>query len=611
MSLFKQYYKLLALYVIFIIITKVLFYFYLRNNFSELSWQASIYAIFWGYKFDFSVAALFSFIASIFDFNKKVYAFISTLFLVLIVNIQIGDMLYFSEAGRHVGYEIFDIFVDMESLLLTAYSQHFFLTLVTLISSIAVFIVGFSQWKTVIVTQFNRYYIPKKVILLLMSIFFIRGMSVQGIPLNPWQAGQLANNKQAILALNASYSVVFALTNKNKAIRRLHIPNVNQNIINQSLGALYADKNTKIKTPILTSKPNVVMLFLESWSAKYMQSYGYQSSTTPYFDTILKQSIRPRAMIAGGHRTSEGMFAALSSMQNPLGRTIAKTPLQDIKHPSIVNNLNQIGYSSTFFQGTSKETSGVGSFAQSLGFVDSFGKRDIENIKYPKNNWGVQDYDLYQFALKRMQSMSSPFVIGINGATTHDLVVPDEFPSKHFSNDKDLNAMLNTYRFSDFSLEYFIKAVKNKYPNTIFVLFADHTGSRISDNLENYLIPFAIYAPNILTAQYKDVIMSQRDIAPSLYDLIIGDYTKTQFSGKSIFRDAYYFADYFHNNVLGWVEAEDIVEINIQTGDFLCFTLNILQKQAVKCENKHEDFKNHALSFTFYYQNLLFNAINK
>ncbi|CAC9561342.1 hypothetical protein [uncultured Gammaproteobacteria bacterium] len=611
MSLFKQYYKLLALYVIFIIITKVLFYFYLRNNFSELSWQASIYAIFWGYKFDFSVAALFSFIASIFDFNKKVYAFISTLFLVLIVNIQIGDMLYFSEAGRHVGYEIFDIFVDMESLLLTAYSQHFFLTLVTLISSIAVFIVGFSQWKTVIVTQFNRYYIPKKVILLLMSIFFIRGMSVQGIPLNPWQAGQLANNKQAILALNASYSVVFALTNKNKAIRRLHIPNVNQNIINQSLGALYADKNTKIKTPILTSKPNVVMLFLESWSAKYMQSYGYQSSTTPYFDTILKQSIRPRAMIAGGHRTSEGMFAALSSMQNPLGRTIAKTPLQDIKHPSIVNNLNQIGYSSTFFQGTSKETSGVGSFAQSLGFVDSFGKRDIENIKYPKNNWGVQDYDLYQFALKRMQSMSSPFVIGINGATTHDLVVPDEFPSKHFSNDKDLNAMLNTYRFSDFSLEYFIKAVKNKYPNTIFVLFADHTGSRISDNLENYLIPFAIYAPNILTAQYKDVIMSQRDIAPSLYDLIIGDYTKTQFSGKSIFRDAYYFADYFHNNVLGWVEAEDIVEINIQTGDFLCFKLNILQKQAVKCENKHEDLKNHALSFTSYYQNLLFNAINK
>jgi phosphoglycerol transferase MdoB-like AlkP superfamily enzyme len=611
MSLFKQYYKLLALYVIFIIITKVLFYFYLHNNFSELSWQASIYAIFWGYKFDFSVAALFSFIASIFDFNKKVYAFISTLFLVLIVNIQIGDMLYFSEAGRHVGYEIFDIFVDMESLLLTAYSQHFFLTLVTLISSIAVFIIGFSQWKTVIVTQFNRYYIPKKVILLLMSIFFIRGMSVQGIPLNPWQAGQLANNKQAILALNASYSVVFALTNKNKAIRRLHIPNVNQNIINQSLGVLYADKNTKIKTPILTSKPNVVMLFLESWSAKYMQSYGYQSSTTPYFDTILKQSIRPRAMIAGGHRTSEGMFAALSSMQNPLGRTIAKTPLQDIKHPSIVNNLNQIGYSSTFFQGTSKETSGVGNFAQSLGFVDSFGKRDIENIKYPKNNWGVQDYDLYQFALKRMQSMSSPFVIGINGATTHDLVVPDDFPSKHFSNDKDLNAMLNTYRFSDFSLEYFIKAVKNKYPNTIFVLFADHTGSRISDNLENYLIPFAIYAPNILTAQYKDVIMSQRDIAPSLYDLIIGDYTKTQFSGKSIFRDAYYFADYFHNNVLGWVEAEDIVEINIQTGDFLCFKLNILQKQAVKCENKHENLKNHALSFTSYYQNLLFNAINK
>ncbi len=611
MSSFKQYYKLLLLYVVSIVTTKVLFYIYLQNEFSDLSWQSSIYAIFWGYKFDFAAAALLVFIASLFDFNKKIYTLVSTLFLVLIINIQIGDMLYFSEAGRHTGYEIFDVFVDAESLLLTAYSQHFWLALVALILSIAACVISFFRWKMAVATEFNRYYLPKKLILLVLSIFFIRGMSVQGIPLNPWQAGQLANNQQAILALNATYSVIFALTNKDKTIQQLHIPNINQNTIKQSLEVLYADKNTKIKTPILTSKPNIVMLFLESWSAKYMQSYGYQHPTTPYFDSILKHSIRPKVMVAGGHRTSEGMFAALSSMQNPLGKTIAKTPLQDNDYPSIVKDLSQAGYSSAFFQGTSKETSGVGSFAQSLGFIDSFGKRDITNSKYPNNNWGVQDYDLYQFALKKTQSMSSPFMIGINGATTHDLVVPEGFQQKHFSDDKDLNAMLNTYRFADFSLEYFMEKIKEKYPNTVFVLFADHTGSRISDNLENYLIPFAIYAPNILTAQYKDVVMSQRDIAPSLYDLIMGDYTKTKFSGKSIFRNDYYFADYFHNNILGWIEAEDIVEINVQTGDLSCFVLNKLQKQVVKCENKHDNLKNHALSFTHYYQNLLFNVKDK
>ncbi|SMN13423.1 Phosphoglycerol transferase and related proteins alkaline phosphatase superfamily [Bathymodiolus heckerae thiotrophic gill symbiont] len=552
-----------------------------------------------------------AFIASLFDFNKKIYALVSTLFLVLIINIQIGDIFYFSEASRHTGYEIFDAFIDAESLLLTAYSQHFWLALMALILSITTCIVGFLKWKMVVITELNRYYFPKKIILLVLSIFFIRGMSVQGIPLNPWQTGQLANNQQAILALNATYSVIFALTNKGKAIHQTHIPSINQSISDQSLKTLYADKNVGINTPILASKPNVVMLFLESWSAKYMQPYGYQHSTTPYFDSILKHSIRPKAMVAGGHRTSEGIFAALSSMQNPLGGAIAKTPLQDREYPSIVKNLSQIGYSSAFFQGTSKETSGVGSFAQSLGFVDSFGKRDIADTKYPRNNWGVQDYDLYQFALKKMQSMSSPFVIGINGATTHDLVVPKGFQQKYFSDNKDLNTMLNTYRFADFSLEYFMKEIKEKYPNTVFVLFADHAGGRISDNLENYLIPFAIYAPNILSAQYKDIIMSQRDVAPSLYDLIIGDYTKTQFSGKSIFRDAYYFADYFHNNVLGWIEAEDVVEINIQTGDFSCFKLNTLQKQAVKCENKHDDLRNHALSFTHYYQNLLFNVKSK
>lgn len=606
MLLLKQYSKILMLYVASIIATKILFYFYLQDIFVDLSWQDAMHAIFWGYKFDFSVAVLLVFIVSMFDFNKKIYMSLSTVFLSLIITIQIGDILYFSESGRHASYEIFDIFVDAKSLLLVGYSQHFLLTLLILILNAAVFIIGFLKWKTVIVTQFNRYYFLKKTILLIVSIFFIKGMSVQGIPLNPWQAGQLGNNHKSILALNASYSVIFTLINQNETVHQLHIPSIDKNTMEQSLRMLY-NKNTQIKTPILANKPNVVLLFLESWSAKYMQSYGYRHSTTPYFDTILNKSVRPRVMVAGGHRTSEGLFSALSSKQNPLGTTVAKTYLQNSNHSSIIKYLNKIGYSSAFFQGTNKETSGVGSFAQSLGFVNSFGKKDVVDKKYMNNNWGVQDYDLYQFALKQVQSMSSPFVIGVNGATTHDLIVPKEFQKKIFSSDKNFNAMLNTYRFADFSLKYFIKAIKKKYPNTVFVLSSDHTGSRISDNLDNYLIPFALYAPNILTAQYKDVIMSQRDIAPSIYDLIIGDYTKTKFSGQSIFRNAHYFADYFHNNVLGWIEAEDVIEINIKTGSFVCFKLHALQKQTVQCESKHTELKNHALSFTNYYQNLLFN----
>jgi len=168
-------------------------------------------------------------------------------------------------------------------------------------------------------------------------------------------------------------------------------------------------------------------------------------------------------------------------------------------------------------------------------------------------------------------------------------------------NDKDLE--LN----AKFDMGQFNETI---YPNTVFVLFADHCGGRLSGTLENYQIPFAIYSKKLIKPKEYDTILSQRDIAPTIMDLAIGDYVKLtpSCSGKSLFSDNDFFADYFHNGILGWIENNNLIEINSATNKMRCFNLNGLKKESVNCSKMHQNMKNHALSFTNVSQTLLFSG---
>ena len=604
----KNYFLIFLLTYIILITTKVFFTYYLKINFEEFTISEQLYAIFWGYRFDFATAAIVSFIVTLFDFNKRFFITIGTIALITVFFTQIGDILYFNEASRHIGYEISDIFTDANSLFMTAYSQYTILTISSIVVGLFLSILLIEILLNTNVVQLNKSYILKKLLIILITIFFARGMT-QYIPLNPWQSNQIGDSKLATISLNVTYNIIYSLANKSKKLKPVKLQDVSNKIINKSFQELYPSIDINTSFPIVKTKPNIVFFFLESWSAKYLKPYGYKYDTTPNFNKILKQSIRPTMMIAGGHRTTEGMFVTLTSLQNPLGKSVAKTQLQDFKYTSIIDILNQKGYHSAFFQGTSKETSGTGSLAQRLGFKYSYGKRDVSKRIYEENYWGVHDVDLYNFVETQLNStLKEPFVVAINGATTHDDKIPKAIKKINYVKNEKINNQLNAFHFSDYALGKFIKEVEIKYPNTIFVLFADHCGGGISGTLENYQIPFAIYSKKLIQPKYYDTFIAQRDITPSIYDLAINNYKKTNLplTGKSLFQDDKFFSDYYHNGILGWIEDNDIIEINTATNKMQCFKKVKFSKEQIECSNIHNGMMNRALSFTNVSQDLLF-----
>jgi phosphoglycerol transferase MdoB-like AlkP superfamily enzyme len=603
----KNYFTTFFISYIVLIFTKLIFIVYLYDYFKDASIIDLLLTIFLGYKFDFATSGFVALLSSLFNFRKTLFAFSSAIFIVILLLTQLSDILYFYESSRHIGYEITDTITDMGSLFMTAYSQHTIFTILSLLFALFLFLFLLEYIYKLKVQSFNKLYFVNQFILLLITIFFVRGMT-QSIPLNPWQSNKIGDTKLASIALNGTYNIIYSLANKKKQLQPLKLPNLDEETIKLSLDEIYQENDTNITFPIIKSKPNIVFLFLESWGATLIKPYGGKYDTTPFFNQLLQKSIRPTMMIAGGHRTTEGMFAVISSWQNPLGKSVAKTQLQNFKYPSIVNEFNRIGYNSAFFQGTSKETSGTGSFAQNLGFKQSYGKKDITKRIYEENYWGVHDVDLYNFVQEKLNStLKEPFVIGINGATTHDNKIPKGIEKINFTTDK-INDELNALHFSDMALKSFVENIENKYPNTIFVVFADHCGGGVSSMLENYEIPFALYSKQLILPKYYDTYLSQRDIAPSIYDLVIGNYKTSNiaFSGKSLFQDNNFFADFYHNGVLGWIENHHLIQLNLTNNNLKCFDINQLDINETKCIDKSIKLKNHALSFTKTSQDLLF-----
>jgi phosphoglycerol transferase MdoB-like AlkP superfamily enzyme len=539
----------------------------------------------------------------------------------VLLGVQVGDWLYFLDANRHVSYEIRDMASDPVELLLTAVGKHSGIFIIAIFCIAGLLYAGLKLWKKeACLKKQNKHILPfglelelSVFILLILSAVLIRG-GTQDVPHDPLLAYSLGNAQSATIALNGAYMVSYSLLNDSGGTQRVNtrLTKEQKQQFDKTLLQL------KHKALILNGKPkpyNVIFVLLESWSAKRMESYGAKFKTTPNFDQLMGESFSSNMMVAGGHRTTEGMFVSFCAVQNPLGQTVADGQLYTQTFNCLPDILKRKGWSSAFFQGSSKNTSNTGIFAQKLGFDASYGKHDMGKTRYPFNSWGAYDQDVYDFALDKMTNMPQPFIVGINTNTTHDEQLPDGVDAL-FGMDTSANKKLSVINFADEALGEFIQKIQmlNLDP-TLFVLVADHTAGVKGSNFDQFKIPFLIYMPKIITPQKILGAVAQRDIAPTVLD-ILNVASPASFSGKSMLQKGYQpSADFYHNGTLGWIENSRLVESSVSQLDAIkCFDLDLVQakEQEVPCVESDYALQTKSKVFTVHSQNLLFDErVNK
>ncbi|MDX1804591.1 MAG: LTA synthase family protein [Alcanivorax sp.] len=577
----------------------------------NLSTGDALYALFWGLRFDLASAAIVTSLIALpayllvrllrvrqlplWPFALGVVAFAIT---------QISDAIYFLEAGRHSGYEIWSFIEEFTGLAGTAVLGYPWLVLAGVVLTALVLVAARGRRMTL------RGGFPSVELSMLlwvaMAALCMRG-HLEGRPMRPMLVFNIGNDNMAAIAENPNYTIIYTLS-EGKTIKPVYqgFPTLEEGPYRQLVASNLVRQQHSAQAP---QKPyNVILFALEAWPSYYMNDKSKGQPITPQFDALAKRGFTTDGLIAEGHRTAEGLFAMLCSYPNPLGDAIIKNKLMTNHYDCLPKILSQAGWETALFQGMNTGT--VGSMGQKLGLVDSYGKHQIDQIQYPLSSWGVDDHDLFNFMLKKVKASHKPFFYVVNTTSTHDDNLPDGIPYI-FGSDTAENRIKSALHYSDQALGQFVRELKKvvKTP-TLLVITADHTRGPLPDRLTNYHTPFTMVILNAPTPKkHLHALASQRDVAPTILDWLGGK--APWFTGQSLWplSAGDMRASYYTGGMFAWFTGTRMIEFPLaRPGQLHCFDWNSVRQQADgnACTQADSHQQNLARAYIEYSQSLLF-----
>lgn len=383
-----------------------------------------------------------------------------------------------------------------------------------------------------------------------LALLAVAGISLQLISQDhPRPRGGNAYNNE--LASNGPYQFFAAFRNNELDYTQFY-KSLPTDVVAKQLRAELSEPNARfigqdpldirraITHPGTLRKPNIVLVTIESFSAKYMGSNGDERNLTPNLDALRQQSLYFNNFYATGTRTDRGLEAITLAIPPTPGRSIVKRIGRESGFASLGQQLGAVGYDSVFVYG------GRGYFDNMNAFFSGNGYRVVDQSSVPesqisfKNAWGMADEDLYRQTLNLADAdyaRQQPFLLQLMTTSNHR---PYTYPDGRIDI-KSGNGRDGAVKYTDYAIGQFLDAARQKpwFDNTIFVFVADHTaGSAGKEDLPiaNYQIPLFIYAPKLIEARETAQLASQIDLAPTLLGLINLSYEST-FFGRNLLQD--------------------------------------------------------------------------
>ncbi len=299
------------------------------------------------------------------------------------------------------------------------------------------------------------------------------------------------------------------------------------------------------------SKPNVVIVMLESVGAAPMSYYGNPINTTPKMDSLLKKSVNFTNFYVHKAGTAGTVFASITGLPDvDHVETASRNPMV-IDQRIIFDQFK--GYEKLYFLGGSANWANIrGVFQSNITDLKIYEEGSYE-VEKRADVWGIDDYELFKESdkeLTKLHQQNIPFIAYIQTATNHmPFTVPDQKESYRPLAETAISetvlqasgfksvAQINALRYLDFNVARFLKRAKKGgyYDNTIFLFFGDHNTAmnpvRFLEKEESALgtvvhhVPFFIHAPKFVDAKVVSKFTNLVDLMPTAASLANIDYT--------------------------------------------------------------------------------------
>ena len=379
-------------------------------------------------------------------------------------------------------------------------------------------------------------------IFLISVLFFVVGArgGLQLKPINTINAGELSNPIFSNLILNTPFTFLHSFkSEKLFPFNYFSDEELNNNI---SLNRNYTSEKQK--------QYNVVVIIMESLSKEFV-GFHNNHDLTPFLDSLMNHSLVFTNAFSNGLRSIEALPAITASIPTLSNTPFISSVYAQNKFNSLPSVLSKKGYSTSFFHGGTRGTMGFYGFAKKAGFQKYFGLEEYDNKADYDGTWGVYDEPFFNYFADKIKAETKPFFTTFFSLSAHPPYnIPNKYDTIFKEGDLEIHKLIS---YSDYSLKVFFENIKDEdwFDNTLFVITADHTSPKSSDELYKnkigrYSIPMFFYTLNGELKGVNDVVTQHIDIMPSILDYLGYDMPFISF-GESVFRKKSW-AIHYNNN---------------------------------------------------------------
>ncbi len=280
-----------------------------------------------------------------------------------------------------------------------------------------------------------------------------------------------------------------------------------------------------IKPDTTALNVNIIVVIMESMSAKNMSRYGNSDNLTPTLDSMSKISYCFENTYSAGKHTSNGIYSTLYSFpaiwsERPTGSVLRN------KFSGFPITLKNRGYQTIYFTTHTENFDNIGEFLPHNGFDRLVSQKDYPPEKVV-GTFGVPDHVMFERSIQEINELynnKKPFFAALMTTSNHGpYILPKDISLKPHTQTIEKQMV----EYSDWAIGQWLQEAAKQvwFENTIFVFTGDH-GAMVGNNLYDiplsyFHVPFIVYSPKIL-GQPKSIsqIGGQIDIFPTLMGMM-------------------------------------------------------------------------------------------
>ena len=413
----------------------------------------------------------------------------------------------------------------------------------------------------------------------------------QQIPINQSESYYSDHNILNIAAVNNAFNLYISIFENLQNFDHNPYVFMDQATAAQLMKEVYHTTGDSTLHILKTSRPNIVLIILESWSADLIASLGGKPGITPEFEKLQRNGILFDQVYASGSRSEQGMASLFGGFPGHPVSSITVQPDKFVKLPSLVKDLKNNGYSSSFYFGGQLIYGNIKSYIIFNGFEKIMEGYDFPE-SLPRGKLGIHDEFTLDYMVNDLGTLKQPFFSALFTVSTHSpWDQPFEKPLKWGDNEREY---INAAYYTDHCLgEYFAKArTKPWYPNTLFIIVADHSHNSYRNwhpqTKEYHKIPLMFYG-DVLKEEFRGTVWNklgnQHDLPATLLCQLGLQASKFPFS-KDLFNPAVpEFAYYSTEDGVGWIRPHGYFTYD-KTTDFYYWWTDPNLPDSIKQEGK-------------------------